>query len=92
LTTPFYQRLIVGDGGRHTAITLETTGQALLTTSIVLSLGFSVFLFATMPNLQLFGGATAIAIILAFLADIVVARALVTLATRNRQRPGVPSL
>ena len=33
----------------------ETTGQALLTTSIVLSLGFGVFLLASMPTLQVFG-------------------------------------
>jgi predicted RND superfamily exporter protein len=66
---------------RHT---LETTGQALLTTSIVLGVGFGVFLFASMPSLVTFGLATTLAIVLAFLADIVVAPALVTLATRHR--------
>jgi hypothetical protein len=69
---------------RHT---LETTGQALLTTSLVLATGFSVFLFATMPTLQTFGFITTLAILLAFIADILVAPALVTLSTRNRKRP-----
>lgn len=64
--------------------TLETTGHALLTTSLVLSVGFSVFLFATMPTLRTFGFITTLAIILAFLADVLIAPALVTLATRHR--------
>ena len=81
-----------GDTRASVRRTLETTGQALLTTSIVLSLGFSVFLLATMPSLRIFGGVTAAAIVLAFLADILIAPALLTLATRNRQAPGVPPL
>ena len=80
-----------GDTRQSVRNTLLTTGEALLTTSIVLSLGFGVFLFATMPTLRIFGGITALAIVLAFIADVLVAPALVTLATRNRQAPGVGS-
>jgi uncharacterized protein len=76
-----------GDTRASIAHTLETTGEALLTTSIVLSIGFSVFMFATMPNLQTFGLITTLAIIFAFVADILIAPALVTIATRHRQRP-----
>ncbi len=79
-----------GDARGSVRRTLETTGQALLTTSIVLSLGFGTFLLASMPTLQLFGAVTALAIILAFLADILVAPALVTLATRHRRREITP--
>ena len=40
-----------GDTRGSVRRTLETTGEALLTTSVVLAIGFSVFLFATMPSL-----------------------------------------
>jgi predicted RND superfamily exporter protein len=46
-------------------------------------------MFSSILPLQLFGLATTSAILLAFLADILIAPALVTLATRNRQRQGV---
>ena len=75
-----------GDTRGSIARTLETTGEALLTTSLVLAIGFSVFLFATMPTLQTFGLITTLAILLAFLADILVAPALVTVATRHRTK------
>jgi predicted RND superfamily exporter protein len=75
-----------GDTRASIARTLETTGEALLTTTVVLSIGFSVFVFATMPTLQTFGIITTLAIALAFVADVLVAPALVTVATRHRQR------
>ncbi len=81
----FYRRF--GEtGDTRTAVrdTLATTGNALLTTSIVLSSGFMVFAFASMQNLVLLGVLTSMAIILAFLADVIVAPALVTLATRGK--------
>jgi predicted RND superfamily exporter protein len=73
-----------GDTRGSIARTLETTGEALLTTSVVLAVGFSVFLFATMPTLQTFGLITTLAIALAFVADVLVAPALVTVATRHQ--------
>jgi predicted RND superfamily exporter protein len=63
--------------------TLETTGQALLFTSIVLTLGFSVFLLSEMRNLFYFGLFTAFTIISAFVFDILVSPALMVLVTRH---------
>jgi predicted RND superfamily exporter protein len=64
--------------------TLMTTGQALFFTSLVLSTGFFVFTFATMGNLFHFGLLTGMTVILAFLADIMLAPALMGLAYRNQ--------
>jgi predicted RND superfamily exporter protein len=59
--------------------TLASTGQALLYTSLVLSAGFFIYMFATMHNLFYFGLLTGLTIILAFLADLILAPALMTL-------------
>ncbi len=72
-----------GDPYEAVTRTLETTGQALLFTSIVLSLGFSVFALSDMVHLAYFGIFTAIAIAGAFLLDIAVSPALMILATRR---------
>ena len=73
--------------------TLETTGTALLFTSLVLSLGFSVFLFAYMVNAAWFGVLASFAAITAFLADVLVAPAIMVLVTRRRGgRAGASSL
>jgi predicted RND superfamily exporter protein len=74
-----------GDPARAVDLALETTGRALLFTSIVLTLGFLVFLFSTMGNLRNFGLLTAFAIGTAFLLDITATPALLVLVTRNRQ-------
>ncbi len=63
--------------------TLESTGAALLFTSLVLAGGFGVFLLASMVNTQRFGLLAATGAIVAFLADLIVAPALMTLATRR---------
>jgi len=67
--------------------TLQTTGRALLTTSIVLSLAFFTYTFASLTNLALFGLLTGFTVVTAFVADIGVAPALMELATRNLPRP-----
>jgi predicted RND superfamily exporter protein len=59
--------------------TLASTGQALLFTSIVLSSGFFIFALSSMQNLQVFGLVTGFTIITAFLADILLAPALMAL-------------
>jgi hypothetical protein len=63
--------------------TLQTTGRALLTTSLVLSLAFFTYTFASLTNLALFGLLTGFTIVTAFIADIGVSPALMDLATRN---------
>jgi len=62
--------------------TLHTTGQALLYTSVVLASGFFIYVFATMSNMVNFGFLTGLTIILAFLADLILAPALLTLVVR----------
>jgi predicted RND superfamily exporter protein len=63
--------------------TLETTGRAITFTTIVLTAGFFSFMFASMSNLVKLGFATGFAVIVAFLADIVLAPALLVLTRRG---------
>lgn len=59
--------------------TLQSTGRAMLSTSVVLSLGFFVFCFSEMGNLYAFGLLTGVAILLALLSDFLIAPALLKL-------------
>lgn len=63
--------------------TLHTTGRAMLVTSVVLSLGFFIYMFASMNNLFYFGLLTGMTIILALLADFILAPALMALIHRK---------
>ncbi len=63
--------------------TLLTTGTALFFTSLALSAGFAVFLLSYMLNGYYFGLLASFATVVAFLADILVAPALMVLVTRN---------
>jgi len=71
-------------GNAHESVrqTLTTTGRAMLTTSIVLSIGFFVYMFAYMNHISNFGLLTGLAIIIALLADFFLAPALMVLITR----------
>ena len=62
--------------------TLRTTGQALLFTSIVLSVAFFTFVLSDLNNLKNFGMMTAFAIVMAFIADILLAPALMIYVAR----------
>jgi len=62
--------------------TLHTTGRAMLVTTIVLSLGFFIFVFATMNNLFNFGLLTAFTVLMALAADYFVAPALMVVINR----------
>jgi len=64
--------------------TLASTGQALLFTSLVLSSGFFLYMLASMNNLFYFGLLTGFTIIAAFLADLILAPALMALVIRPR--------
>jgi predicted RND superfamily exporter protein len=70
--------------------TMETTGQAMLFTSVVLSLGFFIYLNAGMMNLRNFGLLTGVTILLAFLADIVIAPALMALMAKTKKADASP--
>ena len=63
--------------------TLRSTGQALLYTSLVLSSGFFIYMLASMQNLFYFGFLTGLTILLAFVSDVILAPALITLAMRR---------
>ncbi|MBW2650207.1 MAG: MMPL family transporter [Deltaproteobacteria bacterium] len=65
--------------------TLHTTGRAMLVTSCVLSVGFFIFMFATMNNLIHFGFLTGLAIVLALLADYFIAPALMVVVNRPKR-------
>jgi hypothetical protein len=71
--------------------TLASTGQALLYTSLVLAAGFFIYMFATMHNLFYFGLLTGLTIILAFLADLILAPALMMLVARPAKSRAVGS-
>ncbi len=69
-------------------LTLQTTGRALLFTSIVLSCGFFILMLSEMHNLTNFGFLTGITIIMALLADFLLAPALMALVYGRDQQPG----
>ena len=71
------------DSRRAVHETLLSAGRAMFTTSVVLSLGFLIFIFADMGNLFNFGVLTALTILVALLADFVLAPALVILYHRK---------
>ena len=68
-----------GDPKLAVSMTLHTTGRAMLVTTIVLSIGFFIFVFAEMNNLFNFGLLTAFTILMALVADYLIAPALMVL-------------
>jgi len=76
----------IGDATMAVRDTLLTTGRALLVTSLVLCAGFAVQMFGDMQSTRNVGMITAVTIMAALLADIVLSPALVTLATRRGYR------
>jgi predicted RND superfamily exporter protein len=70
---------------------LDTAGRAMLFTSIVLGAGFLIYVFSTLENLVNLGIFTAFAIATAFLADVLVAPALMVLFLRQPRRAGAPA-
>ena len=63
--------------------TMQTTGRALLFTSIALTMGFAVLLMSEMLNLRQVGALTTFAIAAAFLLDVTVTPALLVLTHRK---------
>jgi predicted RND superfamily exporter protein len=72
-----------GDAVEAVDLTLRSTGRAILFTTIVLTLGFGVFLFSSMKNLQAFGLLTGFAIAAAFVLDVLATPALLVLLFRH---------
>jgi predicted RND superfamily exporter protein len=81
-----------GDVASSVHATLASTGQAMLFTSLVLSGGFFLFCLSSMSNLVNFGLLTGFTIITAFLADLLLSPALLTLVLRARRAGEAASL
>ena len=64
-------------------LTLHSTGRAILITSIVLSSGFLVFMFASMNNLFNFGLITGITVLVAMVTNLVLTGALMKLFIKS---------
>ncbi len=77
-----------GDAKQAVMETLHSTGRAMLITTCVLSLGFFIFMFASMNNLVNFGWLTGFTIITALLADYFIAPALMVLVNRSGEIRG----
>ena len=67
--------------------TLHSSGRAMLSTSIVLTLGFLTYLFSVMNNLQDFGIYTSLCSVVSLLADFWMAPALVLWINRKSLLP-----
>jgi predicted RND superfamily exporter protein len=65
--------------------TLRTSGRAMLITTVVLALGFFMFTFASMLNIQRFGYLTGASLVLALLADFFAVPALMMLIHPSTQ-------
>ena len=80
----FYRRY--GDSQQAILESLRTTGQALLFTTVVLVISFYIYTLSSIQNLVTFGTLTGSCIALAFLADALLAPALVTIAANRRKK------
>ena len=73
-----------GDVEKAIEVTLTTIGRAMIITTIVLSLGFSVYLLSDMHNLDDFAVLTVLCVSIALLTDFWLAPALMVLLYRNK--------
>jgi len=71
-----------GDVDEAILHTINSTGRAIFITSIVLSSGFLVFMFASMTNLYNFGLITGTVVLMAMLSDLLLAGAMMKLVIR----------
>ena len=67
--------------------TLLSTGRAMLVTTVVLTIGFFVYIFSTMSNLVNFGWLTALTITMALIADFFLAPALMAVLHKAHLLP-----
>ncbi len=83
-----FQRYYNASGDAPWAVheTLRTTGRAVLFTTLVLAAGFFIYMFSSMNNLSDFGFLTGFCLLVAFLADVLLAPALMVLVRRRRPR------
>jgi predicted RND superfamily exporter protein len=72
-----------GSAAQATRETLLSTGRAMLFTTLVLVTGFWLFMFASLNNVFFFGLLTGTALLIALLADFLLAPAMMELITRT---------
>ena len=72
------------DVDKAVRLTLMGTGRAIVVTSLVLSVGFLVLLFASMSSMFNFGVLTATAIFIALMADFFLVPAIMKLMIHNK--------
>jgi len=77
-----------GDSRKAIEETLGTAGRAMLVTSTVLTLGFWLYMLATMNNLFNFGFLTGLTLLIAFLADVNLSPALLTWVDKATAKKG----
>jgi predicted RND superfamily exporter protein len=75
--------LLTGDAAGAIESTLQTTGRAMIATSLALSAGFVVFLLSSMSNLREFGLLTAGTLLLAMVCEFALTTALLTVMHRG---------
>lgn len=73
-----------GDPEQAVFDTLHSTGRAMLVTTVVLSVGFFIYMFASMANIVRFGFLTGFTILTALAADYFIAPALMVLVNKKR--------
>lgn len=74
-----------GDVGGAIHSTLQTTGRAVLSTSLVLSGGFFVYIASSMQNLVYFGLLTGFTILTAMIADFILLPALMVVTMKDKK-------
>ena len=80
-----------GDPKKAGFETLHSTGRAMLVTSVVLSVGFFIYMFANMQNIVRFGFLTGFTILMALASDYFIAPALMVLVNKKRTTKTLPS-
>lgn len=73
-----------GDPTKAVFETLHSTGRAMLVTTVVLSVGFFIYMFASMQNIVRFGFLTGFTILTALASDYFIAPALMVLVNKKR--------
>jgi predicted RND superfamily exporter protein len=67
-------------------LTINSTGRAIFITSIVLSSGFLVFMFASMTNLYNFGLITGVVVLMAMASDLILVGAMMKLIIKPKNK------
>lgn len=83
-----YER--TGDSRKSVEETLETTGEAVLFTTVILALGFALFAFGRMLAVMYFGLLTSFALLMALIADVTLGPALMVLLVGRAEETPKP--